>query len=173
MRLTRRGWNNVIIIGVLAFIAVIQLPELIRARFTTTEMNTSSVVIPLFAQNRIIQRLVLPTMTFQQSAMGWKSQPVVTFDIAAVIARWQTLKGTKISQQQLSVLKKQLLLPHTVEAWFVGLSQPQRITAYQLSHFWLLNTGTGEWLAVTVAGDFLFPPLSSKLSLLSEQVKNA
>ncbi|SMY17584.1 hypothetical protein [Photobacterium aquimaris] len=169
MRLTRRGWNNVIIIGVLAFIAVIQLPELLRDRFTATStVSASSKVIPLFIQDRIIRRLVLPTMTFQQSATGWKSQPLVAFDIAAVIARWQTLKGTQISQQQLSVLKKQLLLPYTVEAWFVGLPQPQRITAYQLSHFWLLNTGTGDWLAVTVADDLLFPPLSSKLSLLSE-----
>ncbi|SMY37061.1 hypothetical protein [Photobacterium andalusiense] len=169
MRLTRRGWNNVIIIGVLAFIAVIRLPELFRERFTVTSTASApAVVMPLFAQDRIIQRLVLPTMTFQQSAIGWKSQPLVALDIAAVIARWQTLKGTQISQQQLSVLKKQLLLPHTVEAWFVGLSQPQRITAYQLSHFWLLNTGTGEWLAVTVAGELLFPPLSSKLSSLSE-----
>ncbi|OBU19478.1 hypothetical protein C0Z01_14595 [Photobacterium kishitanii] len=165
MRLTRRGWNNVIIIGVLAFIAVIQLPELLRARLatTTTSVAPSSTVIPLFAPDRVIQQLLLPKMTFQHSLTGWNSQPSVAFDIATFIARWQTLKGTKVTEQQLLGLKKQLLVPNTVEAWFVGHSQPQRITAYQLSHFWLFNNGAGEWLAVTVASDFLFPSLVAKL----------
>ena len=164
MRLTRRGWNNVIIIGVLAFIAVIQLPGLIRARLTTPVASVPSpAVIPLFAQDRIIQRLLLPKMAFQHSVAGWESNPSITLDIATFIARWQTLAGTEVSEQQLVSLKSQLKTPRTVEAWLVGYSQPQRITAYQLPHFWLFNNGTGQWLAVTVDADFLFPPLSSKL----------
>lgn len=164
MRLTRRGWNNVIIIGVLAFIAVIQLPGLIRARLTTPVASVpSSAVIPLFAQDRIIQRLLLPKMAFQHSVAGWESNPSITLDIATFIARWQTLAGTEVSEQQLVSLKSQLKTPRTVEAWLVGYSQPQRITAYQLPHFWLFNNGTGQWLAVTVDADFLFPRLSSKL----------
>lgn len=164
MRLTRRGWNNVIIIGVLAFIAVIQLPGLIRARLTTPVASVPSpAVIPLFAQDRIIQRLLLPKMAFQHSVTGWESNPSITLDIATFIARWQTLAGTEVSEQQLVSLKSQLKTPRTVEAWLVGYSQPQRITAYQLPHFWLFNNGTGQWLAVTVDADFLFPRLSSKL----------
>ena len=164
MRLTRRGWNNVIIIGVLAFIAVIQLPGLIRARLTTPIASVPSpAVIPLFAQDRMIQRLLLPKMAFQHSVVGWKSNPSITLDIATFIARWQTLAGTEVSEQQLVSLKSQLNTPRTVEAWLVGYSQPQRITAYQLTHFWLFNNGAGQWLAVTVDADFLFPPLSSKL----------
>ncbi|MEC6815542.1 hypothetical protein VXS05_10900 [Photobacterium toruni] len=163
MRLTRRGWNNVIIIGVLAFIAVIRLPELIRERLAiTTSSIPASAVIPLFASDRIIRQLLLPTIALQHSAAGWKSQPSLGSDIAAFVSRWQTLQGTKVSAEQLLVLKKQLLVPHTVEAWFIGQPQPQRITAYQLSHFWLFNNGAGQWLAVTVDSDFLFPPLSSK-----------
>lgn len=164
MQLTRRGWNNVIIIGVLAFIAVIQLPELLRAHLaSTTTSVASSIVMPLFAPDRVIQRLLLPNISFQHSVTGWDSQPPMAFDIATFVARWQTLEGTKVTEQQLLALKGQLLAPHTIEAWFVGHSQPQRITAYQLSHFWLLNNGAGEWLAVTMASDFLFPPLSAKL----------
>ena len=164
MRLTRRGWNNVIIIGVLAFIAVIQLPGLIRARLTTPVASVPSpAVIPLFAPDRIIQRLLLPKMAFQHSVAGWESNPSITLDIATFIARWQTLAGTEVSEQQLVSLKSQLNTPRTVEVWLVGYSQPQRITAYQLPHFWLFNNGTGQWLAVTVDADFLFPPLSSKL----------
>ena len=164
MRLTRRGWNNVIIIGVLAFIAVIQLPGLIRARLTTPVASVPSpAVIPLFAQDRMIQRLLLPKMAFQHLVAGWESNPSITLDIATVVARWQALVGTEVSEQQLVSLKSQLKTPRTVEAWLVGYSQPQRITAYQLPHFWLFNNGTGQWLAVTVDADFLFPPLSSKL----------
>ena len=164
MRLTRRGWNNVIIIGVLAFIAVIQLPGLIRARLTTPVASVPSpAVIPLFAQDRMIQRLLLPKMAFQHLVAGWESNPSITLDIATVVARWQALVGTEVSEQQLVSLKSQLNTPRTVEAWLVGYSQPQRITAYQLPHFWLFNNGTGQWLAVTVDADFLFPPLSSKL----------
>ncbi|PTB32259.1 hypothetical protein [Photobacterium phosphoreum] len=167
MRLTRRGWNNVIIIGVLAFIAVIQLPELLRTRLATTAPSTapsivSSTVIPLFASNRILQQLILPQVTLQYSEAGWQSQPPIAVDIATFIAHWQTLQGTKVTAKQLLALKKQLSIPYTIEAWFVGYSQPQRITAYQLAHFWLLNNGAGQWLAVTVDSDFLFPPLSSK-----------
>ncbi|WP_408900595.1 hypothetical protein [Photobacterium piscicola] len=164
MRLTRRGWNNVIIIGVLVFIAVIQLPELIRTRLIIpTASVSSSTVIPLFAQNRIIQRLLLPAITFQHADTGWQSQPTVTFDIATLISRWQTLVGTKVSEHQLAALKSQLTTPRTIEVWLVGHSLPQRITAYQLPYFWLFNNGSGQWLAVTVDADFLFPPLSSKL----------
>ncbi|KJG14038.1 hypothetical protein [Photobacterium iliopiscarium] len=164
MRLTRRGWNNVIIIGVLAFIAVIQLPGLIRARLTTPVASVPSpAVIPLFAQDRMIQRLLLPKMAFQHLVAGWESNPSITLDIATVVARWQALVGTEVSKQQLVSLKSQLKTPRTVEAWLVGYSQPQRITAYQLPHFWLFNNGAGQWLAVTVDADFLFPPLSSKL----------
>ncbi|PSV97290.1 hypothetical protein [Photobacterium iliopiscarium] len=164
MRLTRRGWNNVIIIGVLAFIAAIQLPGLIRARLTTPVASVPSpAVIPLFAQDRMIQRLLLPKMAFQHLVAGWESNPSITLDIATVVARWQALVGTEVSEQQLVSLKSQLKTPRTVEAWLVGYSQPQRITAYQLPHFWLFNNGAGQWLAVTVDADFLFPPLSSKL----------
>ena len=164
MRLTRRGWNNVIIIGVLAFIAVIQLPGLIRARLTTPVASVPSpAVIPLFAQDRMIQRLLLPKMAFQHLVAGWESNPSITLDIATVVARWQALVGTEVSEQQLVSLKSQLKTPRTVETWLVGYSQPQRITAYQLPHFWLFNNGAGQWLAVTVDADFLFPPLSSKL----------
>ena len=164
MRLTRRGWNNVIIIGVLAFIAVIQLPGLIRARLTTPVASVPSpAVIPLFAQDRMIQRLLLPKMAFQHLVAGWESNPSITLDIATVVARWQALVGTEVSEQQLVSLKSQFKTPRTVEAWLVGYSQPQRITAYQLPHFWLFNNGTGQWLAVTVDADFLFPRLSSKL----------
>ena len=164
MRLTRRGWNNVIIIGVLAFIAVIQLPGLIRARLTTPVASVPSpAVIPLFAQDRMIQRLLLPKMAFQHLVAGWESNPSITLDIATVVARWQALVGTEVSEQQLVSLKSQFKTPRTVEAWLVGYSQPQRITAYQLPHFGLFNNGAGQWLAVTVDADFLFPPLSSKL----------
>lgn len=167
MQLTRRGWNNVIIIGVLAFIAVIQLPELLRTRLATTTSSTaslivSSTVIPLFASDRVLQQLILPQVTLQHSKAGWQSQPPIVVDIATFIGHWQTLKGTKVTAKQLLALKKQLLIPYTIEAWLVGYSQPQRITAYQLAHFWLLNNGAGQWLAVTVDSDFLFPPLSSK-----------
>lgn len=120
-------------------------------------------MIPLFAQNRIIQRLLLPAITFQHADTGWQSQPTVTFDIATLISRWQTLVGTKVSEHQLAALKSQLTTPRTIEVWLVGHSLPQRITAYQLPYFWLFNNGSGQWLAVTVDADFLFPPLSSKL----------
>lgn len=163
MRLTRRGWNNVIIIGVLAFIAVIQLPELLRTRLATTAPSiVSSTVIPLFTSDRVLLQLILPQVTLQHSKVGWQSQPPIAVDIATFIAHWQTLQGTKVTAKQLLALKKQLLIPYTIEAWLVGYSQPQRITAYQLAHFWLLNNGAGQWLAVTVDSDFLFPPLSSK-----------
>ncbi|PSU42755.1 hypothetical protein CTM97_07630 [Photobacterium phosphoreum] len=101
-------------------------------------------------------------MTLQHSEAGWQSQPSIVVDIATFIGHWQTLKGTKVTAKQLLAFKKQLLIPYTIEAWFVGYSQPQRISAYQLAHFWLLNNGAGQWLAVTVDSDFLFPPLSSK-----------
>lgn len=163
MRLTRRGWNNVIIIGVLAFIAVIQLPELLRTRLATTAPSiVSSTVIPLFTSDRVLLQLILPQVTLQHSEAGWQSQPPIAVDIATFIAHWQTLQGTKVTAKQLLALKKQLLIPYTIEAWLVGYSQPQRITAYQLAHFWLLNNGAGQWLAVTVDSDFLFPPLYSK-----------
>ena len=164
MHLTRRGWNNVIIIGVLVFIAVIQLPELLRARFTTVTASVSfPAVITLLPQDRIISRLLLPDVIFQNSVEGWHSDPPLQLDVATVIKRWQTLQGTQLTAKQLQPLKSQLFAPKTIEVWFAGQSQPQRITAYQFPQFWLFNNGVGQWLAVTVAEHFLFPPIPSRL----------
>jgi hypothetical protein len=45
----------------------------------------------------------------------------------------------------------------TIEVWYQEVEEPQRITAYPLEQFWLLNTYDGLWVAVSFEGSELLP----------------
>ncbi|WP_330961388.1 hypothetical protein [Photobacterium sp. 53610] len=160
MKLTRRGWNNLVIIGVLLFVAIIQLPELLRQRMipepSVTTQDTAGLVRLLPSESRI-EKLVLPDVIFSQQAGVWQSEPAISDDPAVIVSHWSGIAGTKVDADTYARLSDKLTVPRSVEVWLTDQAEPYRLTVYQLPQFWLLQNWAGEWLAITVEPGYLFP----------------
>ncbi len=160
IKLSRRGWNNVIIIAVVLFIAVIQFPDLIRARFATDDTLSSSDVQFLLPEQAVVSRLILPQHVFtpQDPQDGsWIAEPQIEGAPQTFVEHWQSLAGTIVDDDMISQLKPQLSSPRTVEVWLQSADEPVRVTVYQLPQFWLLRSWQGTWLAISVDESYLFP----------------
>ncbi|MGF1724505.1 hypothetical protein [Photobacterium nomapromontoriensis] len=164
MRLSRRGWNNVIIIGVVCFIAVIQLPELVKNRFASQDAPAASdaALTRLLPEGAKPVRMVLPEAELSRQSLGWQAVPALSVPAHTLIGHWQTLAGTPVSHDMMTKLKPQLTTPRTVEIWLADHEEPVRVTVYALPQFWLLNNWQGDWFALSVDEAYLFPPTSNQ-----------
>ncbi|PSU32970.1 hypothetical protein [Photobacterium lutimaris] len=160
MRLSRRGWNNVMIIAVICFIAVVQLPEIVKQRFghqdSSPELSAEATLLPF---ESTIEQLHLPHTSLNREDTGWLARPRVGLPAEQLISHWQLLSGTAVSHEVVGKLKPTLPLPISVEIWLVDQEEPVRVTVYQQPQFWLLQNWQGEWLAVSVEEAYLFPPV--------------
>ncbi|KHT65292.1 hypothetical protein RJ45_01960 [Photobacterium gaetbulicola] len=160
MRLSRRGWNNVIIIAVVCFIAVVQLPDLVKQRLGHEHSpQTPAEMTMLLPSDSTIEQLHLPHTSVHQQALGWLASPRVALPADLLIGHWQALGGTAVSDEMVGKLKPTLPPPSSVEIWLAGREEPIRVTVYQQPQFWLLQNWQGEWLAVSVEETYLFPPV--------------
>jgi len=157
MKLSRRGWNNVIIVAVVIFIAMIQLPDLIKARLAPSSSSSPSVLQSLLPESAIISRLVLPDHVLTPQDGEWTSEPEVSTSPQKIVEHWQTISGTFVDDEMMAKLKPQLNDPRTVEVWLQSAEEPVRVTVYQQPQFWLLSSWQGVWLAISVEESYLFP----------------
>ncbi|WP_087023395.1 hypothetical protein [Thaumasiovibrio subtropicus] len=161
MRLSRRGWNNVIIIGALLFIAAVQLPELWRDRLQSAQNDAIEVpagLERLLPDNLTIDRMVFPQQEIALNESGeWQVENPIPVAASELVSRWQQLLGTQIDEQTRDLLKPQLTHPQTVEVWFDGIEEPVRVTVYEMPQFWLMQNWQAEWIAISVEKNYLFP----------------
>ncbi|MCW8329575.1 hypothetical protein MD588_12235 [Photobacterium sp. SDRW27] len=157
IKLSRRGWNNVIIIAVVLFIAMIQFPDLIRERFGTDDRSSSPVLQSLLPEQAIVSRLVLPQHVITSLDGQWVAEPRMEEAPQTIVEHWQSISGTTVDEDMMAQLKPQLSTPVTVEVWLQAAEEPVRVTVYQLPQFWLLSSWQGAWLAITVEESYLFP----------------
>lgn len=162
MKLSRRGWNNVIIVVVVGFIAIVQLPELIKERLSgvsssSTTSSSSPDLQRLLPEQAVISRLVLPQYQIILQDGQWGATPPMQSNVLAVVQRWQRIAGTAVDKDTMAQLKPQLTTPRTVEIWLAMAEEPIRVTVYQLPQFWLLQGWQGRWLAISVDDAYLFP----------------
>ncbi|MGF1874215.1 hypothetical protein L4D77_02645 [Photobacterium frigidiphilum] len=162
MRLSRRGWNNVIIVAVVIFIAMIQLPDLIKARLASSdEASPAEVASPilhsLLPAKATISQLVLPHHQIMKKEGIWVSVPSINTEPQVWVDHWQSIAGTPVNDDMMVKLKSQLTSPRTVEIWLQAAEEPIRVTVYQQPQFWLLKSWQGSWIAISVEEAYLFP----------------
>lgn len=157
IKLSRRGWNNVIIIAVVLFIAVIQFPDLIRARLEPDGVAPSPAMQSLLPEQAAVSRLVLPQNVLTLQGRQWIAEPQIEGAPQKIVEHWQSIAGTVVDEAMIAKLKPQLSAPRTVEVWLHSAEEPIRVTVYQLPQFWLLRSWQGVWLAITVDESYLFP----------------
>ncbi|WP_434357308.1 hypothetical protein NF212_15900 [Parasalinivibrio latis] len=157
MKLTRRTWNNILIIGITVFCMLILLPDLIKSRMAESEpVAQQSELLRLFPLDSDIHQLNFPSFSLNNDA-GWKADKPLLTSGDELASRWLNLEGTEISGNNLSKLKPALRSPRSLEAWDRTREEPFRITYYQLPQFWVLQNGNSQWLAVSVDEGYLFP----------------
>ncbi|WP_413112713.1 hypothetical protein [Thaumasiovibrio sp. DFM-14] len=156
MGLSRRGWNNVLIIGALLFMAAVQLPELVRQR--NAQHQDDAAIQHLLPNNVQIEQLIFAQVVIGKDDVGqWHADPKITISAAELVERWGALQGTPISDEVVDQLQVQYLVPQSVEVWLKGRDEPVRITLYELPQFWLMRTSRSGWVAISVERNYLFP----------------
>ncbi|MEZ9254150.1 hypothetical protein AB4139_12645 [Vibrio cyclitrophicus] len=173
MRYRGRRWNNILMLSVIAFIGVLNLPTLIKAYLIEPEPQVDSPYPYLLNPAAELQALHFAKWSVIQQGNHWVYQfkgtdlPQTT-TAKELSQRWKELVGTKVDTPTYTDLTPRLNTPHTIEVWYQDQEEPQRITYYQLPEFWLLKNWNDQWLAVSIEESYLFPSLSSNNSSESD-----
>ncbi len=156
MKLSRRGWNNVLILSVLVFIALINAPSVLRQHFGLGEVNTHPYVIN---PNEKPRALHFAQWSLDNVSNQWHSTRQLSVAPLQAAVRWTELTGTLVDEATYRKLKNNLPPARTLEVWYANVEEPERITFYQTPNFWLLQNWKMQWVAVSVEKEFLFPLL--------------
>ncbi len=154
MRYSGRRWNNILILGVILFIAVLNLPTLIKT-FLISEPEQSYPTL-LDSSHQVVA-LYSPDWSLNYHDGEWQSTPRLATEAVELSQRWKSLSGTVVDEQTYRSLKSKLSLAHSLEVWYDGVEEPQRITYYQTPQFWLFKNWQDQWIAVSVERSYLFP----------------
>ncbi|MBY7668144.1 hypothetical protein [Vibrio anguillarum] len=154
MRINRRRWNNILILAVIAFIAILNLPTVIKTYLIEPPANPYPYVIN---PNAELQALHFTDWSLELNQNRWRSSKAISVAPEILAQRWQSLVGTEVDDATYESLASLLRNPQTVEAWYQDREEPQRITYYQTPQFWLLKNWQEKWVALSVEEAFLFP----------------
>ncbi|WP_188005897.1 hypothetical protein [Vibrio cholerae] len=150
----RRRWNNILILSVIAFIAVINLPTVIKSYLLP---DPSSQFPSLLRTDATLQALHFPAFSLEKSREEWQSEPELSVDGQELVQRWHALTGTEVDEATYRALHPTLPNAQTIEVWYADREEPQRITFYQTPQFWLLKNWQDRWIAVSAEASYLFP----------------
>ncbi|EGQ8411110.1 hypothetical protein GTP43_12340 [Vibrio cholerae] len=150
----RRRWNNILILSVIAFIAVINLPTVIKSYLLP---DPASQFPSLLRTDATLQALHFPAFSLEKSREEWQSKPELSVDGQELVQRWHALTGTEVDEATYRALQPTLSNAQTIEVWYADREEPQRITFYQTPQFWLLKNWQDRWIAVSAEASYLFP----------------
>nr|WP_269134642.1 hypothetical protein [Vibrio cincinnatiensis] len=150
----RRRWNNILILLVLIFIGVLNLPPLLKSYLMEPEVSPYPT---LFNSQAQLQAIHFPHFSLEQNQGRWRATPPNDIDPEEWVKRWQDLAGTEVNDETFRTLQPLLSLPQTIEAWYQDLEEPQRITYYHSPQFWLFKNWQDKWIAISTPDGYLFP----------------
>jgi hypothetical protein len=153
----RRRWNNILILGIIAFIGILQLPTLIKTYLIDEPIVVESQYPYLFNPNSELRAIHLPRWSLEKVNNEWTSSTSMDVSAAELVQRWQGLVGTEVDSKNFNQLKPNLASPQTIEAWYFDQEEPQRITFYQMPQFWLFKNWQDKWIAISVQSEYLVP----------------
>lgn len=158
MRYRGRRWNNILILSVILFIAVINLPTLIKTYLLQPDEVVESYPTLLDTRHPLMA-IYSRDWSLNYYNGDWQSTPELSLPVLELVQRWKGLSGTAVSAEMFQSLKPTLSTPRSIEIWYDGVEEPQRITYYQTPQFWLFKNWQDQWIAVSVEQFYLFPQL--------------
>ncbi len=150
----RRRWNNLLILAVILFIGVLNLPSVIKSYLI--ESPTSAFPTLLNPQWEI-QALHFPELSLEKNQGRWRATPPSNIAPEELVKRWQELVGTEVDDETYQSFLPILRTPQTIEVWYSNREEPQRITYYQTPRFWLFKNWQDKWIAISVEKGYLLP----------------
>jgi hypothetical protein len=154
MKMSRRGWNNLLILAIIASMLILNLPTLIKNYLVPPEQASYPYVLNPEVD---IKLLNFADWSIQRHLLDWQSSKPLTISPLELVQRWQGLNGTVVDDQTFSKLKPNLPSANTLEVWYADLEEPQRVTYYQTPSYWLMKSWQQQWIAISVEQDYLFP----------------
>lgn len=150
----RRRWNNMLILAVILFIGIINLPSIIKSYLIEPPASPYPSLLNPQAQ---LEAIHFTRVSLQYRDGEWQARPPTEVEPQQLAERWQQLAGTPVDEQTYQSLQSKLGNPHTIEVWYRDQEEPQRITYYQAPQFWLFKNWQNEWIAVSAEAGYLFP----------------
>ena len=155
MTRSRRRWNNLLMLGVLAFMLLLNLPTLIKTYLIDTPVDREHP--HLLNPNWQLQALHSAKWSLVHENNHWFLNVPSAVSAQELAQRWKDLVGTPVDEDNYRSLKPRLINLNSLEVWYRDQEEPQRITYYQLPQFWLLKNWQEQWIAVSVEANYLLP----------------
>ena len=152
MKLTKRGWNNVLIFAIMIFVAVINAPKLIQ-EYLMNEPTLSTVLNSSWSPTA----LHFANWSLEVNDGQWHSSHELSISRVDASSRWLNLEGTLVDEATVASLEPNLSRLRSIEVWYKEQEEPQRVTYYQTPNFWLFKNWQQEWVAISVDKSYLFP----------------
>lgn len=155
---SRKTFNNILIIGILLFIALINLPSYLRSQLSENKSintQTDQNLVYLFPQDENITALTFSHFTLTKNP-SWQSSIPLLIDADELAMRWLGLSGTKVDKNTFEKLAKNLP-PASNLTIHLQNDKIYSLHYYQFPQFWLLQNIQNDWLALSVEPNYLFP----------------
>ncbi|WP_375752224.1 hypothetical protein [Vibrio sp. HN007] len=155
MKLSRRGWNNVLMLGVIVFMMALNLPNILKGAMEDSEQVSEYPY--LMDPNSHPVQVHFSDWSIIKTEAEWSATEELSISASELVQRWKKLVGTEVLASTFDKLKEKLNSANTIEVWYQDIEEPQRITYYETPQFWLMQNWQGKWIAVSVDSEYLFP----------------
>ena len=157
---SRRTFNNFLILGVLLFIALINLPTYLRSYIAELDAGNTKTpqvqLLALFPQGIKVETFEFSNMVLTQGK-PWQTNAPLSVSASELASRWLHLAGTKVDKQMYEKLEASLPKASILVVNLQENEAPLHLTYYQFPSFWLIQNAKKHWLAVSVSPEYLFP----------------
>ena len=150
----RRRWNNILILAVIVFIGVLNLPAFIKSYLIEPEVSSYPTLLNPHAK---LQAMHFARLSLELNQGRWRATPPTEVAPEELVKRWQELVGTEVDDETYLSLQPNLRSPQTIEVWYSDQEEPQRITYYRTPQFWLFKNWQDKWIPISVDNGYLLP----------------
>lgn len=152
-RITRRRWNSILIIAITFFIMVMASPQLIKQYLLTPTVIEPGTAVLNPYQTPI--ELNYNGVQFYRDNQWLAIPDDLSAQAAQIVRTWEEMRGTLVEDVLVQKLRPKMDSPITVEVWYQNIEEPQRVTAYNMQTFWLIQNYNNQWLAISLNGQQL------------------
>ncbi|MGR5166990.1 hypothetical protein ACPV5L_07215 [Vibrio astriarenae] len=161
----QRRWNNILILGIIAFMVLMNAPKLIQTYLigeaepeTIEPIEVASSLPKLLDPNHKVEALYFNGAEFKWKDSQWTSNlNIKDVPVSELIIRWQALEGTLLEENVFTAIRSNLGSPETIEVWYQDVEEPHRITFYRSDEFWVFQNWQQQWIAISFDVDYLIP----------------
>ncbi len=150
IRLSKKGWNNVLIFSMLIMIMVFNG---VHTRFNSSESTNSQVT--LLPEDSLVLTLTFPEVKIERIGQGWRTNPAVelsTEQLSQVMADWQQQTAElQLDDNEAKVMTKGKMPAVYVVAELAGKTDGAVYAFYpQLSEVWIHDQQQSRWLKAPI-----------------------